>query len=373
MLAFCRLKESLLPNMTFTNRVNTITLETIVPKIYDQVLNDNFITYRWIGNGKRGNWSGRVLQVPIKLSTNPQVKSFQGMDTFGTNQVETRQLLSYDPRGIQASVAISGMEQSVNGVSESQVIDLLKAEMESTGNDLMDGIGSIFYLDGTGNSNKDFLGANVLNDDGTTSDLIGGLSRATNPALKGYRTAAASGIMNLSGLGTAFDSVAGGNAIMQQPTIIQSSESEWTDYEQLLSPTVRENYNAQGGFVVTRTSRAPIPRNQLNAAMGYTCLSWRGIPWIKDEKAPTGTVWFNNENYIEWRSLRGVGLQQISLNSNIVEGVYNDAPSSATGLQWTGLRESYNQYGSVGYFILMGNMIATQPRRQGRITSITGI
>lgn len=359
--------------MLFTNRVNTLTLETIVPKIYDQILNDNFITYRWIGNGKRGNWSGRTLQIPIKTSTNPQVSSFQGMDTFGTNEVETRQLLTYDPRGVQASVAISGMEQSTNGVQVSQVIDLLRAEMESTANDMMDGIGSQFYLNGTGNNNKDYLGLDVLNDDGTSSDFVGQLSRASNPSLKGYRVAATNGLLTLSGLGIAYDSVAAGNALMQQPTILQSSESEWTDYESLLSPTVRENYNAQGGMVVTRTSRGPIPRNQLNAALGYTCLSWRGVPWIKDEKAPTGTIWFNNENYIEWRSLRGVGLQQISLSSNVVEGVYNDAPSNNTGLQWTGLRESYNQYGSVGYFILMGNMIATQPRRMGRITGITGV
>lgn len=359
--------------MLFTNRINTITLDTIVPKIYDQILNDNFITYRFIGNGKKGSWSGRILTVPIKTSTNTQVKSFQGMDTFGTNQVETRQLLTYDPRGVQASVAVSGMEQSVNAVADSQIIDLLRAEMESTAGDMMDGIGSMFYLNGTGNNNKDYLGMDVLNDDGTSSDLVGQLSRSANPVLKGYRTAATSGLLNLNLLGTSYDSVAGGNSMTQQPTLFQSSETEFTLFEQLLSPTVKENYNAQGGLVVTRSSRGPMPRNALQGMMGYTCLAWRGVPWIKDEKAPTGTVWINNENYLEWRSLKGVGLSQIALNAQVVEGVYNDAPTNATGLQWTGLRESYNQYGSAGYFILMGNMIVTQPRRQGRITGVTAV
>lgn len=359
--------------MLFTNRINTITLDTIVPKVYDQVLNDNFITYRFIGNGRKGSWSGRILTVPIKTSSNTQVKSFQGMDQFGTNQVETRQLLTYDPRGVQASVAISGMEQSTNAVSESQVIDLLKVEMESTGNDMMDAIGGQFYQAGLGNGGKDYLGMAVLNDDGTDSDLVGQLSRSSNPVLKGYRVAATSNALSLNGLGTAYDSVAGGNALSQQPTLIHSSETEFTLFEQLLSPTVRENYNAQGGLVVTRNSRGPMPRNALQGMMGYTCLAFRGIPWIKDEKAPAGTVWLNNENYLEWRSLKGVGLQQISLGANIIDGVYNDAPSNATGLQWTGLRESYNQYGSAGYFILMGNMIVTAPRRLGRITSVLNI
>lgn len=359
--------------MTFTNRINTITLDTIVPKIYDQILNDNFITYRFIGNGKKGNYSGRVLTIPIKVTTNPQVKSFQGMDTFGTNQVETRQLLSYDPRGVQASVALAGMEQSVSAVSETQIIELLRAEMESTKDDLMDGIGTMFYSNGTGNNNKDFLGIDVLNDDGTSSDLVGALSRTTFPVLKGYRSAVSSGLLSLSVMGTFYDSIAGGSAMLQQPTIFQSSEAEFTFYEQLLSPTVRENYNAQGGLRVTRTSRGPVSANALQGMMGYVCLAYRGVPWIKDEKAPVGTVWGNNENYLEWRALRGVGLQQIGMNSRVVEGVYNDAPSTNTGLQWTGLRESYNQYGSAGYFILMGNEITTQPRRMGRITGVTGI
>lgn len=359
--------------MLFTNRIATITLDTIVPKIYDQILNDNFITYRFIGNGKKGAWAGRILTVPIKTSLNPQVKSFQGMDTFGTNQVETRQLLTYDPRGVQASVAMSGMEQSVNAASESQVIELLRAEMESTANDMMDGIGGMFYANGTGNFSKDYLGLDVLNDDGTSSDLIGGLSRAANPVLKGYRIAASSGLLSLSLLGTGYDSVAGGSAMLQQPTLFQSSEVEWTLFEQLLSPTVRENYNAQGGMRITRTSRGPVPANALNGMLGYVCLAWRGVPWIKDEKAPVGTIWINNENYLEWRSLKGVGLQQISLDAKVVEGVYNDAPSANTGLQWTGLRESYNQYGVAGYFILMGNEIVLQPRRQGRITGVNAI
>jgi len=359
--------------MLFTNRINTITLDTIVPKVYDQILNDNFITYRFIGNGEKGNWSGRILTIPVKTSTNPQVKSFSGMDVFGTAQVETRQLLTYDPRGMQASVAISGMEQSVNGVEESKIIDLLKVEMESTAGDFMDGIGSTFYLNGLGNNAKDFLGLDVLNDDGTSSDLIGTLSRATNTMLKGYRTAATSGLLSLSGLGIGFDAVAGGNAMKQQPSLISSSEAEWTDYEQLLTPTVRENYNAQGGMVVTRNSKGPVSRNALAGMMGYSCLAYRGVPWIKDEKAPAGTVWLQNENYLAWKSLKGAGLNQISMSANTVDGIYSDAPSENTGIQWTGLKDAYNAYGSAGYFILMGNMITTQPRRQGRITGITGI
>ena len=359
--------------MLFTNRVNTITLETIVPKVYDQLLNDNFITYRYIGNGKKGNWSGRVLQVPIKVTQNPQVKSFQGMDQFSTNQVETRQSLQFDPRGVQASVALSGMEQSVNSVSESQVIDLLRVEMESTGQDMMDGIGTMFYGNGTGNGSRDYLGADVLNDDGTSSDLVGTLSRTTFPVLKGYRTAATNSLLSISGLAIMYDSVAGGNAISQQPTLLQSSEAEWTFYESLLSPTIRENYNAQGGMLITRNSRGPLSRVAFSGNAGYACLAFRGTPYIKDEKAPAGTVWAQNENYMEWRSLRGVGLQQISMNSQVVDGVYNDAPSNNTGLQWTGLREAYSAYGSAGFFILMGNLITTAPRRQGRITSVTGV
>src|SRR3990167_8766636 len=179
--------------MTFTNRVTTITQNTIIPKVVDTILGDNWITFRILSNAKA--WSGVTLDKPIKYQKSTLGGSFSGLDTHSTSTVETRVLISFDPRGYEMPVAIPGIEKAVNR-TEAEVINLVKVEVESAQEDALDDIGTMLYADGTGNSNKDFLGFDALIDDGTSVGTIGGLSRTTYATLAGTRTASG-GTMDL--------------------------------------------------------------------------------------------------------------------------------------------------------------------------------
>lgn len=355
--------------MTFTNRVVSITQDTILPKVVDNILSGNFITFRFISNGKK--WSGETLKRPIMIAKNTLGGSFAGLDTHNTGTVETRITMSYDVRGYQIPVAIPGMEAAVNNVSETQVLNLIKTETETAMLSALDNIGTILYGDGTGNSNKEFIGLDALDDDGTSVVTIGNQSRTTYSALQGTRTASG-GTMTLTKLSTLYSAVSGGSAVSERPTFFLSSETEFNYFESLLQPTVRSNYDAVGMPVVTRTSKGTVSRAELKGGMGYTALHYKGIPWISDEKAPTGTVWLLNETYLDWYGLNDPKLSKISLGSSI-EGVYNDVPSENTGFQWTGFMRPINQYGEVGHIYLLGNMTTFQPRRHGRLTGITGV
>lgn len=354
--------------MTFSQRVVSITQDTILPKVYDNILSDNFATFRYIANGKK--WVGETLKRPVKLSKNSNGGSFSGLDVHSTAAVETRQTMSYDLRGFEMPVAIPGMDRLVNQ-SEAQVIDLIKVEAESSAIDALDAIGDIFYDDGTGNDSKDFNGLDNLNDDGTTATTVGGLSRTTYVSLKGTRTASG-GVMNINKLGSVYSGAAGGSAMKQRPTIMQSSETEWNLYEQLLSPTVRANYEAGGYPMVTRKSRGVVAQGNLNGALGYTSLVFRATPWVGDEKAPTQTVWFNNENYLEWYGAKDAEMEQVDLGQTH-EGVYDEMPSKNTGLQFSGFMKPVNQYGVIGHIYLLGNLVTFQPRRHGRLTGVTSV
>jgi len=79
--------------MNFTPRVLTTTQDKIVPKVFDNFLSDNFVTFRFVGNGKK--WVGESLKFPVKIAKNTQGGSFSGLDTHGTDAVETRQNLSF--------------------------------------------------------------------------------------------------------------------------------------------------------------------------------------------------------------------------------------------------------------------------------------
>lgn len=283
--------DFLVLRMLFTQRVISITYHTILPKVIDNVLVDNFMTYRYVSTGDK--WTGETLRRPIKWTKNTQGGSFAGMDQHSVASVETRITLTFDPRGYEIPVSIPGIEAAVNSQSESQVLSLIRTEMESSQMDALDDIGSIFYKDGTGNSNKDFFGLDVLDDDGTSQDLVGQQSRTTYAVLKGTRTASG-GTVSLSKLATLFSTVAGGSSMRQRPTVIVSSQSEFDLYDSLLSPTVRNNYEGMGFPMVTRRSKGPLMPQNLKGTSGYTSLIYRGIPWVADQKAPTQTIWMLN-------------------------------------------------------------------------------
>jgi len=355
--------------MTFTDRVKSITQDEILPKVIDNVLSDSFVPFRFLSNGKK--WNGETLKRPMKIAKNTLGGSFSGLDVHNTGTVETRVLIAYDPRGYEIPVGISGMEKAVNA-TEARVLELVRTELESAQQDMLDDISDILYADGTGNSNKDFLGFDALVDDGTSAATIGGLSRTTYPSLAGVRTASG-GTMDLTKLATLVSGISGGSASKQRPTIIFSNETVWDLFESILSPTVTANYEALGYPYVSRSSKGTIRAAELKGGAGFTSLVYKGIPWVADEKATAQTVWAINENYIDWFGLTDPDLKGIDLGSDTIDGVYAEAPSKNTGMQWTGFMRPTNQHGEVAHIYLLGNLVTFQPRRHGRLTGVTTV
>lgn len=356
--------------MTFTQRITTVTQDEILPNVVDAILGGNFITFRFVSNGHR--WNGHQLSRPVKVAKSSLGGSFSGLDTHSTSTVETRQLMTYDPRGYEMPVAIPGIEKAINRTA-AQVINLVRVEVESAQDDALDDIGTMLYADGTGNSSKDFLGLDALVDDGTSVATFGGLTRATyTPYLSSTRTASG-GTLDLDKMATLVSAIATGSAQRNRPSVLVSDETVWDFYESLLSPTVRANYNAFGLPQVTRTSKSPMRGAELKGAAGYMALSYRGIPWVADEKSTAQTLWALNENYLNWYGLKDSDLKQIDMGSGNIEGVYSDAPSKNIGFQWTGFMRPINQYGEVAHLYLLGNLINWNAPRQGRLTGIAGV
>lgn len=354
--------------MTFSKRVTTITQDKIVPKVFDNILSDSVATLRGISNGMK--WFGETLKFPVKLAKNPNGGSFSGLDTHSTDAVETRQELKYDLRAYEMPVVIPGLDKLVNR-GDTQIINLVKAEMDSSALDALEQISGIYYADGTGNSNKDFNGYDNLNDDGTTATNVGNLSRTTFPTLAGTRTASG-GTMTLTKLATLYSAISGGSAGRQKPTMVISDETVWNLYESLLTPTVRANYNTNGYPQVTRRSKGPISAAELKGTQGFTSIVYKGVPWLADEQATAQTVWDVNENYIQWYGSHDPDMQRVTFG-NTHDGVYTEAPTNNTGLQFSGMMRPIDQYGEVGHIYLFGNQITNQPRRQGRLTGVTGV
>nr|MDQ3015071.1 phage major capsid protein [bacterium] len=168
--------------ITFDEQIQTTTQDDIVPIVVDQTLGSNVLTLAIMSQGKP--WMGEQIKFPVKLSSHTQGGSFTDFSTFSVAGENVRKNAAFGPAAYYQSVVIGGIARSVNAINKSQLLNLVKVEMESAMQDMADDIGSLSYGDGTGNGGADFLGADAAIDNGATVDTYGGISRAVDVAWK---------------------------------------------------------------------------------------------------------------------------------------------------------------------------------------------
>ena len=364
--------------MVFNDRVTTLTQEILLPKVVDNVLNSNVLAFRLAGNAKPAR--SYDVRKSIKFTNSGTATSFAGLDTFAATQLATKVKMTFDMRAVRQPIAISGMEAVANGTSnEAKTTDLIIEALEETEQELVDFLGGILYSTGTGNSNKDPLGIGAIVDDGTDVATIGNLSRTTYPVLNATRTASG-GTLTLAKLATLYTAVSSGSG-NTTPTMLVSSEAVWDFYEQLLTPQVRESYAFTGYYTVARQG-GMVKGGSMEGMVGqqgFVAVSYKGLPWVRDEKATAQNVFLLNENFLNWygwdaSKVSEVGYSGLSLGSTQIEGLYKEAPMAEyAGFNWSGWRQPTNQFGTIADVIILGNLTSFQPRRQGRLTGVTGV
>jgi hypothetical protein len=192
---------------------------------------------------------------------------------------------------------------------------------------------------------------------------------------------ASGGTLTLNKLATLEDTVRASGLESERPTIHVTTKTVWSLYEQLLQPNVRAEYASVGYPALSLRGNA-IKRSEAELAghAGFTALSYRGRPVIADDAATSGVWYMINENYLHWagRSMvpgayRDV-LQKVNLGSSTVEGVAaQEKPPKDYGWFFQGRQALPNQAGMIGRIYVIGQVIGSQPRRQGKLTGVTGV
>lgn len=334
-------------------RVTTTTQDHYLPFLVDTILNSNVFATRQLGAAKK--WSGSQLQFPIKVSKNATGTSFSGFDSFSTNATNNRVLLTYNPAFYQISVALPLDELSANQTDE-KVMDLASVEIASAAQDMADDIGTLFYSDGTGNSSKDFLGLGAIIDNGDSVATIGGQSRATYSSLQSTVTASG-GTLTLALMQTLYSNVSSGS---QRPTLGLATEAVYDFYQQLLNPQER------------LPKDVAMVKRGLVGGTGFSSLHFMGFPILRDEKATSQTLYFVNEDFVDFYALPMVLTESVKYKSVDIRG--NDYSSVlGLGFSWSGWIKPSNQAAVVGHIYLGGNLVTNNPKRHGRLTGITGV
>ena len=335
----------------YGQRIQTTVKQKYLPFVVDTILNSNVLFQRVVRASKK--WSGRTLRVPVKYKKNTTGTSFSGFDTFSTAATDNRVFMEYTPRFYQITCALPGDELSVAD-TEDKVLDLMKLTIQSDTEDMADDLGTIFYADGTGNSNKDPLGLAALVDDGTTVANIGALARATYTTLKSTVTASG-GTLSLAKIDTLWSAISSGS---QKPTAFYTTETVFNLYGQLLRP--QERIMKEAGSVKGMTG-----------GTGFTALEYNAKPIIADEKCTSGVLNALNENYLDFYALDFFNAKPIAYKSQVKGNDY--AAPMGLGFSWSDWIVPANAGTVVGHIYFGGQFITTNSKRQGKLTGITGI
>lgn len=356
--------------MVISERVASITEESYVPASIDGILNSNVWTSRLFMREQKV-WSGRQMNIPLQFAKPTSGGGFDGVGDFDTSLQDTRRRQTFTHAQFYQNVSVSGGEASLNK-TDGEVLDLMYTTLTEAQNAAVDSIGDQMYSTGAG---LDFMGLGAIVDDGTNSSSYGGLTRTTYPQLNSTLVAATAGALTFTNMASVMRGASAAGSKRQRPSIVVTTDVVWDLLESLFQPTTTANYDSLSRVQVTTYSKpgqAFKDQDSLKGHYGFEALYWRGIPIVADEKADSGAMFFLNEDYIHWYNLKGVGLTQYKVPKVNVDSVATEYQQTYP-LQWSGFDKPYNQYAQIGQFIMLGNVISGQTRRQGKYTGITTV
>ena len=263
-------------NSNFDEILST-TLKNYVPKLTDNIFSARPLFYA-LTNGQtiRRISGGAKIVVPVIYGTNSTAGSYSGTDTIDTTAQTGISAAEYDWKQYAATVTISGVEEAKNN-GEAQIIDLLEGKIFQTQETIIENMNTMLFGNGTGNSNKDWLGLSALV--GSTGSP-GGID-ATDADNSWWRSAVTnqgSSAITLASMATLYNNCSVGN---DQPTIGITGQNQYEAYEALLVDQIRYPDTAM-------------------AAGGFQNLLFKGCPLTFDGTlAGEGKLYFLNTKYLQ--------------------------------------------------------------------------
>lgn len=334
--------------------IQTTTNQYLAPAWVDQVLRDNMFAGEILGKTKKYN--GSQMLFPMKYQKGVATVAFNGFDQLPTNQQPVTANMTFYPTFTATNVALSGSDLSVNKTAL-QVVDLMKTMMASRAQDGADDIGNFFQGDGTAFGGKAPAGLGNIVDNGSVASQYGGLSRATYNGLNA--TVTNTSVISLLIIRQLSNAVSDGKV---SPTFAMTDYQTWSYVEQLLMAFQRNTYT---------------DFRNMDAGAGFKekGLIWDGLEIYKDKKVATGTFYLLNRNYLDFYGLNWYEGTPVSLKSENIKGnIYEYNPANATkAFTFTNWIRAYNQAAINGFMIMSGQLICTDPFRNGKLTGVTGI
>jgi len=355
-----------------TNRVENTGNPKIYAKVVDNILNGVTLMTRFQGMGRK--FTDKEMRFTIKITDSARGEFFTGLENLNSTAANTTIQLAYTHTGFEQPVVLPLLESMANAGPE-QAIDLDMFNLEEAQAEAKQRLGSVAYGRG---QNSEPLGLGAIVDDGTDVGSIGGQSRTIHPTLKATRTASG-GTLSLAKLATLYDAISAAGLDSESPTIGMTTKTIGSLYEQLLTPAVRAEYSTIGYDVLPVRGDYIMKRPELKGGAGFNAFTYRGVPLAMDDMATSGYLYFLNERYTFWAGRSVVPakwsshLQKVELGTpKTIEGAAA-APSKYNGWFFQDFITVPNQAGLIARYYVIGQLVCSQPRRNGVLTGITGV
>lgn len=336
--------------MAVDNKVADATQNFLYAKLVDQVVTGTYINQMFLKGAKP--WAGAQEEIPIKWQRNTQGGSFAGADILSTTIVDNTVKMTFDAKFYYQPSNLTMTDLALNE-TEMQRASLMDRQVQSDAADMMVGIATQLYSDGTGNSNKDFTGLAAAVDDGTSVTTYGNLSRSTYSSLDATKTATG-GTLTLAKMFTMWDTL---QQDQQQPSVILTDKPSRSYYEQLLLPNLRYASWAKMGVGASREG-----------------LVFREAVVMADSACTTGRMYFLNESTFQFKALKNwYKGTAIKYGLDEMEGEPTTVQPKGLGFFATDWIQPVNQMTVNKFVVLGGNLMCNNPRYNGVLTGITGI
>jgi len=342
--------------------------------VVDGILNYPMFASRLLYKGKMFSGDGRSEQPTIikdiKISSRGQFQWFDGLENL--NSAAENVVVQLQFNDAHASMPlVEIMTDSFAREGDGEDVDYPAFEYEDALNETVEGLSQAFFSAGGADQP---LSLQEVVDDGTNLATYGGQTRATYDSLDATVTSS-SGTMTLAKLATLRSTISD-TGPKESPTLIVTTDTIADFYEQFLTPTVSREYKSMsvGGMF-------PVATDAPSMGQGFGGVNtYSGIPIIRDKRSTSGVLYMLNENYLHWSGRTRVPksfkefVSPVKLGKGkVVEGQASANPSNYHGFFYQAKQMMPNQAGIISRFYLFGQLWSDQPRRQGKLTAITGV
>lgn len=320
------------------NAITALSRRYIVPKIYDQFYRSNVFFFRMVARNKRLLQGGTQIEVPVLYTGFAAGGPYQGYDVLDVSPSDTIKNAAWDWKQLFSPVSVSGLDL-IRADSPEAIVNFLSAYFENAQMDIADKAGSGLMSDGVTNT-KAIDGIKGAVDDGTVMATYGGLLRSANTWWKSQIDATAysgGSPITLKNMQTLFMNCTEGG---RHPTIGVTVPAVYNIYWNL----AQSNQNQQ--------ALQPGGQDEILAQNGFTNLLFNNVPLVVDSHVPTTSP----GNHLFW------------LN----EDYFTLYVNSKADFRMNEFREPVNQDAMTSLILWAGNLICSNPARQGKHTNVGG-